>query len=133
MGILTALDALKHAPRLIDAMRLADDLAFEASRDSGVRTIRVLATALGDDDQVVAISATHALATIVDDHAGVILSRLLFDERAFMREHAAWALGSRAPRFDGVARLIDLVIDGGARRTGRGGQARPRPRARSRG
>ena len=94
-------------------MRLADDLAFEASRDSGVRTIRILTTALASDDQVVAIAATHALAGIVDAQADVAVSQLLSSERGFLREHAAWALGSRLPRFDAVGRLIGLVAEGG--------------------
>ena len=94
-------------------MRLADDLAFEASRDSGVRTIRVLTTALASDDQIVAIAATHALAGIVDAQADIAVSQLLSSERGFLREHAAWALGSRLPRFDAVGRLIGLIAEGG--------------------
>ena len=113
MGILTSLDAVQQADRLVDSMRLADDLAFEASRDSGVRTIRVLTTALASDDQVVAIAATHALAGIVDAQADVAVSQLLSSDRGFLREHAAWALGSRLPRFDAVGRLIGLVAEGG--------------------
>jgi glycosyltransferase involved in cell wall biosynthesis len=113
MGILTSLDAVHEADRLVDAMRLADELAFEASRDSGVRTIRVLTTALASDDDVVAIAATHALAGIFDQQADVAVSQLLSDERGFLREHAAWALGSRLPRYDAVGRLIGLVVDGG--------------------
>jgi len=113
VGILTSLDAVQQADRLVDAMRLADDLAFEASRDSGVRTIRVLTTALASDDQLVAIAATHALAGIFDEQADIALSRLLSSERGFLREHAAWALGSRLPRFDAVGRLTGLVIGGG--------------------
>ncbi len=112
MGIQTSLDAVQHADRLIDALRLADDLAFEASRDGGERTIRVLRDALMGDDQLVAIAATHALAQIFDDEAEAILVRLLASERTYLREHAAWALASRMPRFDAVARLIGLVAAG---------------------
>ena len=36
MGVQTALDAVRDAPGIIDAMRLADDLAFEAGRNPGV-------------------------------------------------------------------------------------------------
>jgi glycosyltransferase involved in cell wall biosynthesis len=94
-------------------MRLADDLAFEASRDGGARTIRVLTSALNSDDQVAAIAATHALAQIFDEQADVALSRLLSSSRGFMREHAAGALGLRLPRFDTIGRLIGLVSEGG--------------------
>ena len=113
MGILTSLDAVQNAERLVDAIRLADDLAFEASRDSGVRTIRILRAALASDNQVVAIAATHALAGIFDEQADVAVSQLLSSDHGFLREHAAWALGSRLPRFDAVARLIQLVATGG--------------------
>ncbi|MCY7413309.1 MAG: glycosyltransferase, partial [Salinibacterium sp.] len=113
MGIQTSLDAVDNAERLIDAMRLADDLAFEASRNSGIRTIRVLAGAISDDNQVSAIAATHALAQIFDEQADVLLSAVLSSERGFLREHAAWALSSRLPRFDTMGRLIQLVSDGG--------------------
>lgn len=112
MGILTALDSVADARRLVDAMRLADELAFEASRDSGLRTIRVLVAALASENQVVAIAATHALAGIFDEQADLTVSRLLSDDRVFLREHAAWALGSRLPRFDAVGRLIGLVAQG---------------------
>lgn len=112
MGIQTSLDAVQQADRLIDALRLADDLAFEASRDGGQRTIRVLQSALQGDDQVSAIAATHALAQIFDDEAEAVLVRLLSSGRTYLREHAAWALSSRLPRFDAVARLIRLVADG---------------------
>ena len=94
-------------------MRLADDLAFEASRNSGLRTIRVLSSALTGDNQVSAIAATHSLAQIFDEQADVLLSAVLSSERAFLREHAAWALSSRLPRFDTMGRLIRMMADGG--------------------
>ena len=113
MGILTSLDAVRQAPRLVDAMRLADDLAFEASREGGVRAIRALNSAIAGDNQLLAIAATHALAGIYDEEADRAISKLLSSTRAFLREHAAWALGSRLPRSDAVSRLIGLVIRGG--------------------
>ena len=61
-GCAEVLDAVRKAPGIVEAIRLADDLAFEAGRDPGVRTLRVLATALNCDDQVTAIAAVHALA-----------------------------------------------------------------------
>jgi len=113
MGIQPSLDAVNDAENLIDAMRLADDLAFEASRNSGIRTIRVLASAVSGDNQVSAIAATHALAQIFDEQADVLLSAVLSSERGFLREHAAWALSSRLPRFDTMGRLIGMIADGG--------------------
>lgn len=113
MGIQTSLDAVAQSERVIDAMRLADDLAFEASRDGGTRTIRVLTQAMETDDSLLAIAATHALAQVFDNHVDVFLSGLLSDDRRYVREHAAWVLGSRLPRFDAVGRLISHVADGG--------------------
>ena len=113
MGVQTALDAVRDAPGIVEAIRLADDLAFEAGRDPGVRTLRVLATALNGDDEVAAIAAVHALAAIFDEQASRMLTSLLSDERAAIREHSAWALGSVLPRFDAMGRLIGQVIGGG--------------------
>lgn len=113
VGIQTSLDALLGAERIVDALRLSDDLAFESSREGGVRTIRVLSGALDGDDEVAAIAATHALARVVDEEAVRTLSRLLSSDRAFLREHAAWALGSRLPRLDTVARLVGMTAEGG--------------------
>ncbi|MDF2575792.1 MAG: glycosyltransferase [Agromyces sp.] len=113
MGVQTALDAVSAAPSIVDAMRLADDLAFEAGRDPGVRTLRVLGQALRGDDELAAIAATHALAEVFDGEAGRMLVGLLSDDRAFLREHAAWALGSGLPRADGMGALIGMVVDGG--------------------
>lgn len=113
MGVQTALDAVLAAPSIVDAMRLADDLAFETGRDPGVRTLRVLAQALRGDDEIAAIAATHALAEMFDREAGRMLVGLLSDERAFLREHAAWALGSGLPRADAMGALLGMVVDGG--------------------
>lgn len=113
MGIQTSLDAVRSAGSLVESLRLADDLAFEANRESGVRTIRVLAAALAGEDQIAAIAATHALAQVFDEQADVLLCQLLSSDRTFLREHAAWALGTRLPRFDAVGRLIAITAEGG--------------------
>ncbi|MBF4601763.1 glycosyltransferase [Frigoribacterium sp. VKM Ac-1396] len=113
MGIQTSLDAIHEADRLVDSMRLADDLALDAARTGGARTIRVLRGALESEDQLVAIAATNALAQVFDEQADVVLSDLLSSDRTFLREHAASALSQRLPRYDTVGRLIGLVVAGG--------------------
>lgn len=113
MGIQTAIDAVADAPSIVDAMRLADDLAFEASRDPGVRTLRVLGRAISGDDQLLAIAATHALSEINDGEAARGLVRLLDDDRGFIREHAAWTVGNGLPRPEAIGRLLGLVVAGG--------------------
>lgn len=113
MGVQTALDAVRDAPGIVEAIRLADDLAFEAGRDAGLRTLRVLSTALTGDDEVAAVAAVHALAEMYDEQAGRMLTSLLSDDRAHIREHAAWALASVLPRLDAMGRLIGQVAAGG--------------------
>ena len=73
----------------------------------------LLASAIREPDQVTAIAAVHALGAVFDDGAAAVLSDLLSDDRPFLREHAAWALGSRTPRLDTVGRLVSGVAAGG--------------------
>lgn len=113
MGIQTSLDAVTGAQRLIDALRLSDDLAFVAGRDVGVRTMRILEATLAGSNQLAAIAATHALAQVFDQQADAILTRLLSDDRPYLREHAAWVLGSRLPRPAAIGRLVEMTARGG--------------------
>ena len=113
MGIQTAMDRIDEAPTLVAALRAADDVAFEAGRDPGVRTLRVLSAALAGSDDVAAIAAVHAIAEMNDEQAARQLVSLLSDGRPWIAQHAAWALGRRPMRADAVARLIRLVADGG--------------------
>ncbi len=113
MRVQICLDAVKKAERLVDALRLGDDLAVEASRDGGVRNMRLLRSTIAANDQVAAIAAIHALAQIGDEEADVVLSELLSSDQGFIREHAAWAHSSRAPRAGSLGRLIGLVSSGG--------------------
>ncbi|MGN5732177.1 glycosyltransferase [Arthrobacter psychrochitiniphilus] len=113
MRVQNCLDALKHADRLVDALRLADDLAVQASQNGGVRNIRILRNAISSKDQIVAIAATHALGQMVDEEADSVLSDLLSSEHGFIREHAAWAHRSRSPHLESMGRLVGLVASGG--------------------
>ncbi|MCS5722187.1 glycosyltransferase [Herbiconiux sp. CPCC 203407] len=113
MGILTSLDAVRDSDRIVEAMRRADDLAFEANREPGLRTLRLLTGAVHGDDQVVAIAGVHALGQVVDDDADRVLTGLLSEEQGFLREHAAWVLGARIPHVDAIGRLIGMVVGGG--------------------
>ncbi len=113
MGIRTALDAVEQAPRIVDAMRLADDLAFEAGRDPGVRTLRVLASAIAGAEDVTVIAAVHALAEVYDEAAAQVLVSLLSDPRPFVREHATEALAQAPARPEAISRLVGAVVDGG--------------------
>jgi glycosyltransferase involved in cell wall biosynthesis len=107
------MDAVAHAPTIVDALRRADELAFEAGREPGLRSLRHLIAALSSGDDVVTIAAVHALAEMPDEQAARTLVSLLSDRRAFVREHAAWALGQSLPRTDAMGRLIAMVVAGG--------------------
>ncbi|UIN30114.1 glycosyltransferase [Microbacterium binotii] len=113
MGIQTSMDAVQSAPTIVDALRRADELAFEAGREPGVRSLRHLAAALASEDDVRALAAVHALGAMTDEEAGRMLAALLSDRRAYVREHAAWALSQGLPRLDAVGRLIAMVAAGG--------------------
>jgi glycosyltransferase involved in cell wall biosynthesis len=114
MGTHTTLDAIRQADGILAGIRLADDLTIAASRDGGNRAVRLLAQAAQDPtDQLTAIAAVHALAQVFDESADDVLVGLLDHEAGFLREHAAWAFGTRLPRFDAVAGLLRMVTAGG--------------------
>ena len=114
MALASALARVREAAFILDALRATDDLVVAAGNDGGPYAARVLAAAVrDDDDQLTAIGAVHALGAVFDDRAAGVLSDLLSDSRVFLREHAAWALGSRVPRLDAVGRLVAGVAQGG--------------------
>jgi len=114
MALHAALAKVRDAPFILDALRASDGLVDAAGRDSGPHAVKLLLQVIGDqDDQLTAIAAVHALGAVFDDTAGAALSDLLSDPRPFLAEHAAWALGSRTPRFDAVGRLVSGVAAGG--------------------
>ena len=113
MALQSALAKVREAPFILDAMRATDELVVAAGNDGGPHAALVLAAAIRADDQVTAIAAVHALGAVFDDRAAAELSELLSDPRTFLREHSAWALGTRMPRLDAVGRLVAGVADGG--------------------
>ena len=107
MALQSALSRVRDAPFLLDAVRAADDLTTAAGQDGGPHAVKVLVGAIApDEDQVLSIAAVHALGAVFDDSAADVLSDLLSAPQLYLREHAAWALGSRNPRFDAVVRLL---------------------------
>lgn len=105
---------MRQARSILEGMRRADDLTVAASRDGGVRAVRLLAQAASDPgDQLTAIAAVHALAQVFDESADVALVALLGHGSPFIREHAAWAFGARLPRLDAISGLITMLVDGG--------------------
>ncbi|MBC7724601.1 MAG: glycosyltransferase [Burkholderiaceae bacterium] len=114
MGTLTALDGVRNATTILEGMRAADDLTAEASRDGGTRAVRLLAQAIADDsDQLTAIASVHALAQVFDEAADDTLVAVLLGASPFLREHAAWALGAKLPRYAAITGLMRMVVAGG--------------------
>ncbi|MBF4630850.1 glycosyltransferase [Clavibacter michiganensis subsp. phaseoli] len=114
MGIQTSLDQVAQAARILDVMQEADELTVAASRDGGGRAVRLLARAAADPaDQLTAVAAIHALAQVFDEAADHALVALLDHDVRWIREHAAWAFGTRLPRFDAVSGLVAMVEEGG--------------------
>jgi len=113
-GVAAALERVREAPFLLDALRAAQLLDQAAAADRSADAVPVLEAALADrDDDVTAIAAVHALSRVVDDRADAVLSELLSCDRVFLREHAAWALERRLPRLDAIGRLVGAVTAGG--------------------
>ncbi len=114
MGTHTTLDTMRQTRSILDGIRCADDLTIAASRDGGIRAVRLLAQAATDSgDQLTAIAAIHSLGQVFDESADDVLVSLLTHDSLFIREHAAWAFGSRLPRFGALSGLLSMVVDGG--------------------
>jgi glycosyltransferase involved in cell wall biosynthesis len=114
VGTHTALDSMRQADSILAGIRSADDLTIAASRDGGSRAVRLLnQAALDPTDQLTAIAAVHSLAQVFDESADEALVALLEHDSAHLREHAAWAFGSRLPRFDAIAGMLRMVVAGG--------------------
>ncbi|HSP53046.1 MAG TPA: glycosyltransferase [Cryobacterium sp.] len=114
MGTHTTLDTMRQTRSILDGIRCADDLTIAASRDGGIRAVRLLAQAATDrGDQLTAIAAIHSLGQVFDESADDVLVSLLTHDSLFIREHAAWAFGARLPRFEALSGLLSMVVDGG--------------------
>ncbi|TFD01200.1 glycosyltransferase [Cryobacterium sandaracinum] len=114
MGTHTTLDTMRQTRSILDGIRCADDLTIAASRDGGIRAVRLLAQAATDPgDQLTAIAAIHSLGQVFDESADDVLVSLLTHDSLFIREHTAWAFGARLPRFEAISGLLSMVVDGG--------------------
>ena len=98
---------------MVDVLRSGDLLAAAAGGEGGPEAVRLLSAAIHEPDELTAVAAVHALARVFDDGADAVLTDLLSHPRAFLREHASWALQSRLPRLDAIGRLVGVVVGGG--------------------
>ncbi len=106
------LDEVQQAPFVVDVLRSGDRLAAAAGAEGGPESVRLLASVIHEDDELTAVAAVHALSQVFDDGADAVLSELLSHPRAFLREHASWALKARLPRLDAIGRLVRVVVSG---------------------
>src|SRR6185312_6358187 len=113
MSLDLALEKVRDTAFLLDAIRAADELTAAARHTTGPAAVQLLTEAISDDDQVLSIAAVQALGALPDDAAAAAVSDLLSDTRPYLREHAAWALGSRTPWPDAIGPLVSGVSAGG--------------------
>jgi glycosyltransferase involved in cell wall biosynthesis len=112
------LGAVRSAPTILDAIRLARELDRRvAGAPPGAAGIARLEASIDDtDDTLTAIAAIHALGHVADDAAAALLVERLTDPRAFVREHAIGALAAGSGRpLDRRLLLgaVRLVVEGG--------------------
>ncbi|RIJ71245.1 glycosyltransferase [Nakamurella silvestris] len=109
-----ALARVRQAPLLLDGYRATARLVEAAAEAPAEDAVDLLIEAITDlSDQLTRIAAVHALGAVTLERAGVVLCDLLSDKEPFIREHAAWAIGSQLPQPDAIGRLVSLVADGG--------------------
>ncbi|MEX5254970.1 glycosyltransferase [Kocuria arenosa] len=108
-----ALKAVRRAPSILDGIRRTERLVL-AAREDPAGALPVLAEEIRRrDDQVAAIAAVHALASVPGPRADTLLTALLGADEPWLREHTAWALADRDPLPRAAASLADLVAGGG--------------------
>ena len=98
----TALRHVREAPFIVDVLRNT-----LVTADRGPDATRLLQEAINGPDELTAVAAVHA---VNDDE---VLTGLLTHPRAFVREHASWALMTGSPRTDAIELLITAVAGGG--------------------
>jgi glycosyltransferase involved in cell wall biosynthesis len=98
---------LAAEPDVVAGLRIAEQLRLASSTASPAE-VRMLTSAVGDGDPLVAIGAVHAVAATSTAGADEVLVDALHDSRRWIQEHAAWALSARRPQRRAVPGLISL-------------------------
>ena len=78
-----------------------------------VQALRALDRAMTGSDELAMIAAVHALGAAPGLESGQRLSALLTGEPFFLRDHAAWSLGTGPLVEEALPGLVDLVVAGG--------------------
>lgn len=112
-----ALEALVAAPRITEALRLADDLrvvaAITADRDAAGPVAAALIDAVVSADDVTAIGAIHALGAVPHPSVDAALVALVETGDEPFAGHAAWTLGARRASPDAMTALDVVQRAGG--------------------
>jgi len=108
----SALEAVRTAPTLLEAMRAASTLADVTAQADG-DGVRDLISATLSDDPLTALAAVHALGVCDDPTAAPVLARLVADGRRHVAEHALDALRHTAPVDEALPHLVSSSRDGG--------------------
>jgi glycosyltransferase involved in cell wall biosynthesis len=109
-----AMQAVDKAVSLSSALRQAEHLRSLALRSlSPQKDARRLATWLRSGDDVSALAALHALASVADSRADHVLLDLLVGGDPCRQAHAAWALSARRSSRAAMAPLVRMVSRGG--------------------
>ncbi|MGC5584717.1 glycosyltransferase [Ornithinimicrobium sp. W1665] len=107
-----ALDAVRQAPSMLTGLDGMDDLT-DAVRADGAAAAPLLRAAVHDPtDTLTAVVAVHA-AGVAGPTAAAVVVPLLGSAVPFLREHAAWSLGSGPPLAEAVGPLTAMAGDGG--------------------
>ncbi|MEO8830425.1 glycosyltransferase [Lapillicoccus sp.] len=92
---------------------LQPDVTGAAREDDPASALVLLDEATYESDQLTAILAVHALSAIAGEAPASALAALLHRQEAHLREHGAWALGSRPLVSAALPGLVALVATGG--------------------
>ena len=111
--VASALDRVRHAPRIVEALRDAEVLSCAAVRSTEPASDARILLAATEDDAVTAIAAVHALGAIHDARADEALDDLLRRGEEPLVSHAAWVLAARRYSPRAAAGLRDLFVAGG--------------------
>ena len=98
---------------MLGALAAASDLAAATGPSTDHDEVGSLVAAAHGDDPLLAIGAIHALAEAPGRLADAGLLSLLRADDAWRREHAAWAIGGRAPLRPATAALVEIAGGGG--------------------
>ncbi len=107
------LHALAAERTVVGALGAAAALAAAVGPATGADEAADIVAATHDADPLLAIGAVHALAGAPGPVADEALLGLLHADDVWLREHAAWAIGGRAPAAAATRRLVELAGDGG--------------------